>query len=88
MYDQICVQMRALEYLGITNESYGQLLIPIIMSNMRSDMRLQISRSTKKEVWDINELLELIRNEIEAREISEHVNVSTEKVKQVGNYSN
>ena len=48
MYDQICVQMRGLESLGITNESYGQLLIPIIMSKMPSDMRLQISRSTKK----------------------------------------
>ena len=88
MYDQICVQMRGLESLGITNESYGQLLIPIIMSKMLSDMRLQISRSTKKEVWDINELLELIRNEIEARETSEHVKVYTEKVKRVRRYSN
>ena len=88
MYDQICVQMRGLESLGITNESYGQLPIPIIMSKMPSDMRLQISRSTKKEVWDINELIELTRNEIEARETSEHIKVYTEKVKQVGNYSN
>ena len=83
---KICVQMHGLEYLGITNESYGPLLIP--MSKMPSDIRLQISRSMKKEVWEINELLKLIRNEIKARETSKHVKVYTEKVKQVGNYSN
>ena len=48
MYDQICVQLRGLESLGITNESYGQLLIHIIMSKMPSDMRLQIDLRRKK----------------------------------------
>ena len=38
---------------------------------MPSDIRLEIARKAKKEVWKIDELLETIKFEIEAREISE-----------------
>ena len=38
IFDQIRVQIRGLESLGVKTESYGQLLIPIIMSKLPLDM--------------------------------------------------
>ena len=73
MFDQIRVQIRGLESLGVKTESYGQLLIPIIMSKLSSEIRLQVSRATEKEVWETQELLDLIQKEIEARETTEEV---------------
>ena len=49
LYDQMQVQIRGLESLGVTTESYGQLLIPIIMSKLPNEIRLQISRNTDEE---------------------------------------
>ena len=79
MFDQIRVQIRGLESLGVKTESYGQLLIPIIMSKLPSEIRLQVSRATEKEVWEIQELLDLIQKEIEAREMTEQVKVKMEQ---------
>ena len=79
MFDQIRVQIRGLESLGVKTESYGQLLIPIIMSKLPSEIRLQVSRATEKEVWEIQELLDLIQKEIEARETTEQVKVTMEQ---------
>ena len=60
LYDQIQVQIRGLESLDVTTESYGQLLIPIIMSKLPNEIRLQISGNTDKKKWKTQELLELI----------------------------
>ena len=84
MYDKVSVNVRGLEAMGIHSEQYGSLLIPVIMCKLPIDVRLQIARNTKKDVWVIKDLLELIRKEVEARELSEHVKV-TNKVKRSPN---
>ena len=76
IFDQIRVQIRGLESLGVKTESYGQLLIPIIVSKLPLDMRLQVSRQSSKKVWEIDELLALIQKEIEARETTELVKLT------------
>ena len=63
---------------GVHSEQYGSLLIPIIMSKLPSDVRLQVARTMQKDVWEIKDLLEIIRNEVEARELSEHVKANNE----------
>ena len=52
------------------------------MSKLPHEIRVQVARNTALEVWDMSELLEVIRQEVEAREISEGVktNVNLEKV--------
>ena len=53
------------------------------MSKLPHEIRvLKVARNTAREVWDISELLEVIRQDVEAREISEGVktNVNLEKV--------
>ena len=72
MYDLIEGNLRSLENLGITNASYGSLLIPIFLSRLPEEIRLLISRkfdSTNN--WDLKDLLKTLDMEIKARERSE-----------------
>ena len=78
IYDKVSVNRRALEALGIQSDQYGSLLIPVIMSKLPSDVRLQIARRTEKDVWVIKDLLEIIRREVKARELSEQVKANSE----------
>ena len=45
------------------------------MSKLLQDIRLQITRKTSKPVSEISEILDVIRNEVEARKMSEGVKV-------------
>ena len=72
--------MRGLEILGVKSDQYGSLT-PVIMAKLPSDIRLQIAMNARKDVWEIGELLEIIRKEVEARELSEHVKADNERKK-------
>ena len=76
IYDKISVHVRGLASLGISSEQFGSMLIPIIMSKLPGDIRLEIARKAKAEVWEIDDLLNTIKVEIEAREVSEGVQSS------------
>ena len=76
LYDNIQVHVRGLESLGVSSMQYGSLLIPVIMSRMTSEITLQIARKTSQDVWEIDEILDIILAEIEAREVSEKVRIS------------
>ena len=73
VYDKVSVNVRGLEALGVKPDQYGSLLIPVIMSKLPADVRLQIARNSDKDVWEIQELLEAIRRVVEARELSDHI---------------
>ena len=79
IYDKIMVHVRGLESLGIASEKYVSLLIPVIMSRMPADITLQIARKTSDDVWSIDEIMDIIREELEAREMAENINVDTHK---------
>ncbi|KAK6165454.1 hypothetical protein SNE40_022380 [Patella caerulea] len=70
MYDKISVIIRGLESLGVKAQQYGSFLIPVIMSKLPSDICLQ------KDVWDIQKLLDVIKGELQPREISDTVKVN------------
>ena len=87
VYDQINIQIRGLEALGVTSDTYGSLLIPIIMSGLPSQISLQIARHTTKDVLSLSEVLELLRKEVEARELNQDATVNIkEKQRATGNY--
>ena len=48
VYDKIGVNVRGLEALGIRLEQHGSFLIPIFMSKLLGEVRLQIARVTIK----------------------------------------
>jgi len=66
VFDKINVNLRGLASLGINSEQYGSLLIPIVMTKLPSELRLPIAQETDKEVREIEELLAVIKKEVEA----------------------
>ena len=73
LYDKLSVHVRGLSSLGVSSQEYGSFLIPIIMSKLPNEIRLEIARKSTNEVWKIDELLDTIKGELEAREASEAV---------------
>ena len=71
--------VRGLESLGINATQYGSFLIPAIMSKLPAEVRLQIARVSVKDVWELEELLTVIKAEVEVREISDTVKVTEQK---------
>eukprot|EP00112_Aurelia_sp_Birch-Aquarium-sp1_P002089 Seg1227.7 transcript_id=Seg1227.7/GoldUCD/mRNA.D3Y31 product="putative protein T16H12.2" protein_id=Seg1227.7/GoldUCD/D3Y31 len=76
MYDNIVVQVRGLDSLGITSENYGPLLIAVIMTRLPEDIQLQVSRVSSMGTWKIDEVMDIIEKEIEAREVVEKFGVA------------
>ena len=79
IYDKIQVNVRGLEALGVESEQYGSFLVPIIMAKLPSEVRLQIARITTNDVWKVEELLNIIKGEVEAREISDSMRANERK---------
>jgi hypothetical protein len=73
IYNKVGVNVRGLEVIVVMAEQYGSLLIPVIMSKLPSDVRIQIARNTTKDVRDIRELLDVIQKEVEARKVCENI---------------
>ena len=76
IYDRISVHVRGLASLGISTEQYGSVLIPVVMSQLPNEIRLEVVRNSTNEIWKIEDLLQTIKREVEARETSEHVKTS------------
>ena len=76
VYDKVSIHVRGLESLGVSSKEYGSLLIPIVMTKLPNDLRMRIARETSGDVWKIDEILEILQKEIEAREASERFKVA------------
>ena len=68
LYDQIESHVRALKALGVTSEAYGTLLSSVLMNKLPSEFRLVVSRHVSGDNWELEPLMNLIEQEIEARE--------------------
>ena len=79
VFDRIRVNARGLESLGVGSDQYGSFMIPIIMAKLPPAVRLQVARVTTRDVWNMDELLEVIKSEVEARELSEGIRVGEMK---------
>ena len=82
IYDTIMVHIRGLESLGMSSDNYGSLLIAVIISRMPEDIALQVKRQNSQDVWNVEETMTTIQQEIEAREGSRKM-VGKEKRKSV-----
>ena len=66
VYDKVSVHVRGLSALGVNSDQYGGLLIPVIMPKLLEEIRVRVARETTSAVWKIEELLEIIKQEVEA----------------------
>ena len=73
IYDNINIHVRGLDALGMSSSSCGSLLVPILMSKMPRETTLQVARKTTVEVWPIDEIMGIVRREIEAMELSDSI---------------
>ena len=60
VFDKISVHVRGLASLGIAADQYGSLLIPVIMTKLPSNIRLQVARRATNDVWKIDDLLKIL----------------------------
>ena len=79
MYEKISVNVRGLESLDVSSSQYKSLLIPVIMSKLLQEVRIQVARNTAQEVWQMSDILDVIRQEVEAREICTGVKGNADK---------
>ena len=73
MYNKINVNSRGLASMEIDSGQYGSFLIPVIMTKLPQDLRMHVAHETDREVWEIDELMSLLRKEVEAREATEMI---------------
>ena len=68
LYDHIEINVRSLKSLGIDFAQYGTLLIPMVMTKIPEEIRLQITKKVGKENWELDQVLANLKIELEARE--------------------
>ena len=58
LFDKIEINIRGLNALGVESESFGNLLVPIVMEKIPSELRLVVSRKFgSEESWNLDALL-------------------------------
>ena len=60
--------IRSPKSLGVTSESYGSLLSPVLLSKLPADTWLVPSRKVTEDDCNLDGLLKVMEDEIEARE--------------------
>ena len=68
LFDDVSCHVRSLKTLGVESATYGSLLCPVLMNKIPHDLQLIISRKVAEADWTIDKLLELIEEELTARE--------------------
>ena len=68
LYDQVEGHVRSLKSLGITPESYGSLLSPILMKKLPQELCIIVSKRVGTENWNLDKIMEIMEEEIAARE--------------------
>ena len=76
VYDTVNVHIHSLQSLGLSSDQYGSLLMPVIPLRVPNDISLQIAL---KEIWSISELLNIIKNKVEAQEMCDYIHIADNK---------
>ena len=68
LYDKTESNIRGLKTLGVAADAYGTLFIPIFMKKLPQELKLSLTRKISTAEWSIDKILEVLRDELEARE--------------------
>ncbi|GFX74884.1 DUF1758 domain-containing protein [Trichonephila clavipes] len=74
LYDQLEINIRGLESLEISPDSYSCLLFPIIMKAIPPDLALEYNKKHNETQSQITDLIAYLRSEVESRERTEFLN--------------
>ena len=68
LFDKVQSHVRALEALDVPKETYSQLLVPMLTKKIPHSLMIDMSKQMKKKTWDLEALLNILQEELEARE--------------------
>jgi len=73
-YDVECMDsyIRGLSSLGESEASYGDLLVPIIMNKLTTEVRCNLAREHSNNQWILSDLMAALRREIRVLESAPH----------------
>ena len=68
--DSVETSVRNLKSLQVETSSYGSLLVPLLNEKLPNDLRVVIARNFENNIWTLDEMLNLLKTEIQAKELS------------------
>ena len=68
LHDTVESNVRSLKSLGVSRESYGGLQSSILMNKLPQEFRLAITREMGDDDWQLDQLLDIFKRELEAGE--------------------
>lgn len=78
LQDQVLINVRSLEALGVDGSTYGMFLTPLILSRLPSDIRMEWARVGKGKEGDLDFLLDFMKEELQHRDRADAFNVQSE----------
>ena len=70
LLDQVESSVRNLKSLKIETSSYVQLLVPLLNEKLPNDLRLRIAREFENGVWLLDDMLGILKKEVERKKRS------------------
>ena len=61
MYDLVEVKIRNLSSLGVPSDTYGKLLVHLLIEKIPHSLRFVISREFDDKVWDLENMLKYFK---------------------------
>lgn len=68
LYDFLETKHRALQALGVDENTYSAIVVPAVLEKLPQTLRLTITRGKDHHQWAFKDLLEALENEVELRE--------------------
>ena len=77
-YDSVESHIRGLSSLGKSEHSYGDLLVPIIMSKLTTEVRRNLAREHSNSQWILSDLMAALQKEIRILESGFYMTCTTQ----------
>ena len=81
MYNKLSSHIRCLESLKVQGTQYGVVLVPLVLSRLPNDLRLEWARTGEGKEADLTHLMAFFKQEIERRERSQTFTTDSSETK-------
>ena len=70
IFDTVESSIINLKTLKVEVNSYGSLLVPLLNAKLPKELSLQIAKNFEDDVWPLEDIMKVLKNEIQAKERS------------------
>ena len=68
MYDFAETNYRVLEALGVDEETYSTIVVPLLLEKLPEQLRLMVTRDKDHHKWKLEKLSDILGHEVKLRE--------------------